>query len=263
MKRITAILVLLSSHFSFAQTIATESPSFSAGATTVPKTIFQVETNLGVNISYDNLLVQTNINYVLPTTLLRYGLTNRLEVRANPTMNLSSNDYSLASMYLGLKYNIIGQKNEKFQMSVIANYGFPVAQNSVKMELNSIFTFNYDFSDKHSLGANVGYHFKDMRVITSQVYSNNIFGTLIYNYKILDNLSCFVEGKYGSEINYFTPSTANIPPSSNTFNSFYWDTGLLYQINDRMQLDYVFGMDLPYLTQFHMFGFHFMIGGKK
>ncbi len=262
MKKITLFLLLtITVQFSFAQTINTESPSFSAGGMTLQKNIFQMETNFGVNfyIPFDG----SNQSYLLPTTLLRYGITDRIEIRANPTM-ISYNDvYSLTSFLVGAKFNLIGQKEEKIQLSVIANYGFPMTRSSIHFEANTILTFNYDFAKKHSLGANLGYHFQDLRSVTTKTYSNDFFATLIYNYQIFENLSCFIEGKWNADLRYYTPNFANIPPSNNTSHNYYWDAGLLFKINNKIQIDYVYGMDFDNSTRFHMLGLHFMLDFNK
>ncbi len=265
MKKTAIILALMSIQISFAQTINTETTSFSVRGTTVAKNIFQLETNVGISIRSSSVV--TNHIYTLPEILLRYGITNRLEVQAGTYISLRGENYSLESLNLGLKYNIIGQNSERFQMSAIATYSFPNSNIYSVNNVRAALAFEYLISDKHSLGANVGYNYKQFDFTSFRVYSNNFFGTLIYRYQVLNNLSCFVEGYWNTA---FIRNTSPLLDPSNAVgveNGLFGDVGLLYQINNRMQIDYVYSyggyFNSPIRNQFHKVGFHFMLGGKK
>jgi len=265
-KSIIFLVLTVISQWSFSQEINTESPSFSAGGMTLKKNIFQVESNWGIN--YIPGLGENFYNFILPTVLIRYGITDRFELRANPILRLNNNNYSLESMYVGMKYNLIGQKDEKVQMSIIANYGLPVLTGNPRLYFNSRLTFNYDFAKKHSFGVNLGYNFQRLRILNLKFIDNGFFATLVYNYKITNRLSCFVEGKINilySKFSY-TPSTPSKPLPNNVntiWNNYNWDTGILYKLGSRFQIDYVYGMAFDNSSQFHMLGFHFMLNTTK
>ncbi len=259
MKKILIAGMLLVGSTLFAQDINTESPSFSAGGMTVSKNIFQVETNFGVNLK---LLNNTNNHdFILPTMLIRYGITKRLEVRVNPIMKLNKTNYQLVGTNVGAKYNIIGQKEQKVQMSIIGGYALPVVSLATKINFNTVLTFNYDFAEKHSLGVNLGYQYLDFRISNAKIKTNLFLATLIYNYQITNRLSCFVEGK----VDLWRTKLVNIVPQINGGPSarYFWDTGLLYKFGDRYQIDYVFGMNFDNSYKFHMLGFHFMLNTSK
>ncbi len=261
MKKIVVFLMFILANNLFAQEINTESPSFSAGGMTVPKNTFQVETNFGLRrkAPYE----YTELSYTLPTMLLRYGMTDRFEIRVNPSMRLDPFKYSLIALYVGAKYNIIGQNNDKFQMSIIANYGLPIVFENLKIDLNSFLALNYNLTEKHSLGANLGYQYQKHEFYNARIDVNGFFSTLIYSYQITDGLSCFAEAKLNVDKSYFTSAYSNFPPSNSTFNSYFWDIGLLYKFGKRYQIDYVYGMDFDNSLQFHTLGFHFMLNTVK
>lgn len=174
------LCIFLFSKASFAQMtekIETDRPDQTESPFVVPRNYLQGE--FGFNrINYEGEVQQ----YFLPTALLKYGLSNRLELRVEATpytetiRSVIDNEKSLKlePVELGFKLRLFEEKGLLPKTSLIAHAGLPFLAS--KEFRGSTFTYiarltmQHSLSERLGLGYNIGIE-KDIEGTTSGFYT--------------------------------------------------------------------------------------------
>lgn len=258
MKIFTTLMVLGISTFSMAQTISTEAPSVSSSGTTVPKNTFQIEASAGITSD------EINQQYSIPSTLFRFGITNRIELRLSSGITVDGADFnfwtgqnnpnvvSLNPIQIGAKFQFIKDPNKKTKVALISHAEIP------QMDVSSAFAMvniavSHQLSDKHSIGYNFGYSSMKEPNYSSYTITKNLNYSLIYCYSVFDKFTLYAEA-------YSNTSGNTTTPWNDTDLGF--DFGAMYLLKDNIQLDYAFGRGINNSMSFHSIGFDILLKQK-
>ncbi len=148
----------------FSQPIATDRPTFSLGAVTIPKYRVQFET--GYTFSFDDERSNAT-THTFPEALIRIGLTDTFEMRLEwPTLtfiNSGTKNYGLKDFALGFKTQVSQQQGWIPQFSIAGRLFIPtgskkLSSNHVDPELQTILSYvlNERFSFFGNVNVNVG-----------------------------------------------------------------------------------------------------------
>jgi hypothetical protein len=247
MKNLVTFLILLTTQFSISQTISTDAPSVSAGATTVGGGIFQVESRLQYGQIEGTQILQ------LPSNLFRLGIGDKFELRMTNGITRREKLIDLDRMSLGFKAQLLNKPEGNTQIAFLFNAVLPDFKSNFYSG-GGTFAVNHVIGDKSNIGYNVGYNYTSIGPAGSTIEYHSIFGSLIYSYALTDKLSLFSE-LYGGYINL---TTMGIETTSISF-----DCGFLYLVTDKFKIDYSYGLGLSDEHSFHAIGFNFMIGRKE
>ena len=244
MHKLLILLFLLfsfmKSQVAFAQQIITDRPDQTESSSTIPKASFQIET--GLLFQHFKTNEPSVLNYALPGTLLRYGLTDVVELRlANQiayfTNELTSkNRFGISDVELGAKIQILRREDVKTEISFITHVVIPIG--SKDLTINSFATINklsiaHYLSSYMSIGYNLGYN-----------YFGEDFGNLTYSvalgFALTKKLGFYIE-PYGDYINFET-----------ILSSF--DGGFTYLVQDNIQVDISYGFGTNYTMNYTAVG---------
>jgi hypothetical protein len=220
MKNIAVIIVLAISQLSLAQSISTDAPSVSAGATTVGGGIFQIESR----IDYSDFAGAKTLK--IPANLFRLGIGNKFELRMTNGITSSKYSTTLSPFTLGLKAQLLNKPEGKTQIAVLLDLSRPNFYNEFYSGVTTL-SVNHSIGKRNSIGYNLGFGYTHQTIISTTEYYN-FLSSLIYSHNFTDKLSLFVE-VYGTFL-----KTSGF---SGGVSSINFDAGLLYLVNDRYQID--------------------------
>lgn len=205
-------------------TIATDRPGFGDSPSIVPTEKLQLEAGLRVNHE------DTQDNLSFPELLVRYGITESLEVRLLPPVidiqQFQSDNTSTDPTPFGLGAKLGTSLSDTLDVAGIANVTVPI-----RSEQDPAFTLAGVLS--HSPDGPVGLSLYGGVEGTdhSGDPGANIFSSVAASYSITDNLGSFVEFYW-------------IIPENQT--QTFFDGGLTYLITDNVQVDLHAGVQLPH-----------------
>lgn len=184
------LLSLLSSAASAQESIQTDRPDQTESAHLVPAAMLQFESGL----NYER---PGNGNEVLvhPTLLWRLGLNDRFELRMITEVSTvkSDNDSNtgLDPVAIGFKANLLDAKGWLPKTSFIGHLNLPWAASTDRVVDNHYtdfrFTFLNEFSDKVSLGYNLGAQWDGYSASTTFIYT---FAPCL---SLTEKLGCYIE----------------------------------------------------------------------
>jgi len=200
------------------QQMITDRPDQTESANVVPLQSLQIETGF---------LSETNDYYLqrlLPTTLIRYGITKKLELRVNHNFSstihsdTSVQDYVLHDVEIGFKYQLLGFDESKTQMAIIGHFPLPFQKRMTETVNFGILKFcvAHNLSETLTLSYNAGVCFTE-----------NGIGQFDYTLsvgKALTEKWAFYTELYGNS-------------EKNTAAIINFDGGLTYLFKPRCQLD--------------------------
>lgn len=209
---IFSLFISANSAIAQVESINTDRPDQSDGVYTIPKNIFQLEN--GITIAK-----QTVINNLM----LRYGLTPSTEIRLLLDVGKEFENKGLLPISLSFKQRIIEQKEIIPAMTLVGYVAFEQLASKDfkgnKLPFEIKMAFENEINDKFSIGYNLG---------TSNQFKNlNLSAALGYN--ITDKISTFVE--------YFSTLSKN-------GNEDNIDTGIMYVINPKLQIDIAYAQPI-------------------
>ncbi len=216
----------------FSQSIATDRPTFSLGAGTIPKKRVQFET--GYTFSFDDERPNTT-THTFPETLIRIGLTDTFEMRLEwPTQTFINNgtkNNGLKDFALGFKTQVSQQQGWIPQFSIAGRLFIPtgnkrLSSNHVDPELQTI--LSYVLNERFSLFGNV-----------------NVGGTGSQNKRFAQFSSSLGLGvNLGNSLSGFMEYFGFYPVQAGNRNLHSLQTGLVYQLTHHLQLDARIGTGL-------------------
>lgn len=235
------VIGLLSIHAAIAQdgSIITDRPDLTESTAVVGKNRFQIETSFLYERSTEGLDEE---GYFTPT-LLRYGLTDDLEIRLETdlfshssaeTLLGDQNTSGYSPLSFGLKYFLFDVDQSFFasDTSVLVNVGTPTgsstfASDDVTGEIKLL--LDWELTDTWGVGANAG-------VVYDVDDSGDGFiagtATLALGHDWTDRFGSFWEVAYQG------------PASSRDEHELIFDTGITYLLNPDAQIDLAIGTGL-------------------
>ena len=212
MRYISFLLIFLG-YSAISQTIATDRPSaLTENSTSLYKNGIQLES--GFLIQLDSGETQP---ISAPNLLLRYGLTEKTELRLMNEVLVDEKNVELGVWTIGAKIQLY--KSDKVNLSVLPSIHIPSVYDDIgslsEQPINTKVIGNYVVSKANSVGYTIGYTFNN----------NEIGYSLFLGHNFSDKISTFIE-LYGFN------DQLNI------------DAGLAYLIQEKLQFDAYFGTGL-------------------
>ncbi len=212
MKYISFLLIFLG-YSAISQTIATDRPSaLTENSTSLYKNGIQLES--GFLIQLDSGETQP---ISAPNLLLRYGLTEKTELRLMNDVLVDEENVELGVWTIGAKIQLY--KSDKVNLSVLPSIQISSVYDDIgslsEQPINTKIIGNYVVSKANSVGYTIGYTFNN----------NEIGYSLFLGHNFSDKISTFIE-LYGFN------------------NQLNIDAGLAYLIQDKLQFDAYFGTGL-------------------
>ncbi len=238
------ILLILFCETGMAQTIVTDRPDQTESALCVPKGSLQVESGLLFEF-FDSDLESINSS-LLPTTLLRFGLFNAVELRLVAEV-VRIKQHSDRSDLWGMTDMEIGAKIHLFQ--------FDKADTDIALlthvSLSSGTAFNSDDENRIT-----------PKVLVSHALNNNISVSYNLGYSKAgdaegDLLYTLAVGKgIGSKSGVFIETYGEVVEMDTHLS--YFNAGFTYLLSDNTQLDMSFGTGINHDYNFFSFGGSFL-----
>lgn len=209
---IFSLFISANSAIAQVESINTDRPDQSDGVYTIPKNTFQLEN--GITVAKQK---------VINNLMLRYGLTPSTEIRLLLDVGKEFENKGLLPISLSFKQRIIEQKEIIPTMTLVGYVAFEQLASKDfkgnKLPFEIKMAFENEINDKFSIGYNLG---------TSNQFKNlNLSAALGYN--ITDKISTFVE--------YFSTLSKN-------GNEHNIDTGIMYVINPKLQIDIAYAQPI-------------------
>ena len=246
-KKSTIILIAIAFAFTLsAQELVTDRPDQTESSSTIPKRSLQIESGITIERqSKDDML-----SFLLPTTLLRYGLTEKIELRLGEqimynTLEKSSKEYfGLSDLELGAKFQILKNESGNSEIAFLSHLVVPTGSNNFSNEkvgtINKL-AISHSINNRLDFGYNIGYDY---------------FGKGIGNLTYSAALGIGVTDKIGTYVELF----GEIPEFEDFEASF--DSGVTYLIKKNLQLDFSFGIGITERIDYLALGVSWRIDRK-
>jgi hypothetical protein len=243
-KKIIYLSVLFISYSFYGQDIVTDRPDQTESSVTVGNRNFQIETGVLYQQSDNNSV----LSFFGPSTLLRYGITNGIELRfvsqyESAKIGLDGGDIRYSGfndLEFGAKIQVFKNENVNTEIAFLSHLVFPTAKDNLATHnvgvINKL-AFSHVIADKIGLAYNIGYD--NIAKQSAFTYS------LAIGIALSDKLSFYAE-PYGSW------------GESNSFESNF-DAGLTFLVNKNFQLDVSYGTGLNNDMQYVSTGFSWKI----
>ena len=230
--------------FSQNEPIEADRPDQTDTPAIVPKGMFQVES--GFSFQKNNSESNT---FSLPSTLWKYGVSKKLELRLITEfiseINDDEKDNGFLPLAVGFKINLFEENGWLPKISLISHVSLKnCASSKFKYDYyvpDFRFTMQHTLSKKYSLGYNFGVEWDGFTKQKTLIY------TLTSGYSITDNLGCYIE--------LFGFTTQNEIAIHNL------DGGFTYLINNNFMIDFSSGFGITDNAPKHYsaFGFSFRL----
>lgn len=225
--RLLSLLLILLGYTAIGQTIATDRPSaLTENATSLYKNGIQLES--GLLIELDSGETQS---ISAPNLLLRYGLTEKTELRLMNDVLINEGNIILGAWTFGTKIQLY--ESDKMNLSVLSSAALPNVNGEMgsllEQPINAKVIGNYAVSKTNSVGYTVGY----------TINQNEIGYSLFLSHNFSDNISSFIE-LYGFN------DQLNI------------DAGFAYLVQDKLQFDAYFGTGINNKMTFASVGLSYL-----
>jgi len=211
-----------------AQKIVTDRPDQTESSLTVPLKSLQIESGILI-INEESGLIK---KILIPTSLFRYGLTDRLELRLVQQFENLENDatsqtnFGISDLVIGAKIQLLKKENINIQIAFLSHLILPTGSNELTNDefgtVNKL-AISHTISDHIGLGYNIG-------------YDNFGEGKGDFSYSLSSGLS--LTNKVGTYVEFYGTYTKFSHWGTN------FDSGLTYLVKDNLQLDISFGLGL-------------------
>lgn len=238
---ITILLLLLglnvrAQEVSISQELITDRPDATESPSVVPSGSLQVETGaLFTSFEKDNRLTEV---YTFNTTLLRYGILDKVELRLGwnldeeqttiDTESMEATTARFSPLLFGAKLAIAQENGWKPEIGLVGHLFLPfTAPKEIRPQYTSAdfrFAFNHTLSEKSGIAYNIGAQWESDDPEIAYIY------TLAYGYSLTDKLGAYVE-LYG-----------DVPEDSKS--NHFWDPGFTYAVTPLMQMDATVGQSI-------------------
>ncbi|MFO7673655.1 MAG: transporter [Lutibacter sp.] len=237
---LVSFLVLIPKAFS--QEIITDRPDQTESSVTVGKNNFQIESG----VLYQK--IDNSNSFIGPSTLLRYGITNGIELRfvsqyETTKIGLDVGDIKYSGfndLEFGAKIQLFKKEDVSTEMAFLSHVIIPTADENLTSNhvgvVNKL-SISHAITDKIGLGYNIGYDYVGQQ--SSLTYS------FALGFQLSNSIGFYIEpyGEWGESNNY----------KSN------FGVGFSYLVNGNFQLDASYGVGLNNNMQYISTGFSWRI----
>ena len=243
-KKITTMIVVLFSVNFYAQEIVTDRPDQTESSQTIEKKSFQIESG----ISFENSNNNSIKNFSGPSTLLRYGISNIVELRfvseyqstkiALDEANIDFKGFN--DLEFGVKIQLLKNKNINTEIALLSHLVIPTAKTALTTDnfgvVNKL-AISHSISERIGIGYNIGYDLVAQQ--SALTYS------VALGFSISNTVGVYIE-PYGfwAEQNHFESN---------------FDAGFTFLVKPNFQLDVSYGIGLNNDMQYVAAGFSWKI----
>lgn len=241
-KNIILVSLLLLMSKAFSQEIVTDRPDQTESSLTAGKNNLQIESG----VLYQK--IDNSNSFIGPSTLLRYGITNGIELRfvsqyESTKIGLDGGDikYSgFTDLEFGAKIQLLKKEDVNTEIAFLSHVIIPTANENLTSNhvgvVNKL-SISHAITDKIGLGYNIGYNYVGEQSSLSYSFA--------LGFQLSNSIGFYIEpyGEWGESNNY----------DSN------FDVGFSYLVNDNFQLDASYGVGLNNDMQYLSTGFSWRI----
>jgi len=196
------------------------------GSSTIGIGDLQIESGILVAYEGSNAYVSSDRQLLLPTNLLRYGLTKGIELRLLSqfeTQRISDkNLQGISDLEIGTKIQILQDESKNAEIAFLSHLVFPTGTEELtggSFGIINKFCMSYPLTDDIGLGYNVGLNYLGEGI--------DLTYSLALGTSLNDKVGVYIE-PYG-ELTKFEDFVLN------------FDAGFTYLANDNLQFDFSFG----------------------
>ncbi len=211
--------------------IVTDRPDQTEASSTIPNHALQVES--GILTGYQDDVRQL----VLPNTLLRYGLTDKVEFRF--ITQLEINNYNdtimegMSDLWVGTKIQLFKKPESNTEVAFLTHLSVPTGSKVITSGSYGIYSrllLSHRINDFLNLGYNIGYDYTGIGLESQTANRGSFIYTASLGISINDSVGAYIEsfGEFG-----------NLERHMSSF-----DAGFIYQPSSHIQLDFSFGLGL-------------------
>ncbi len=244
-----ALQVLAQNEDNSTATIATDRPTQTTSPYIITPKLFQIETGFyqqQTNLSGTNILNSIDSkfqNIVYNSLLLRYGISDKLELRLNQEYGRTrqliddvvteQSDASFGPTTIGVKYQFMEENGWRPAVALNGHVGGQFLSSGSGVTGDLRVNFQNNLSDKFNVSYNVG-------IILIENSSNVGLWTLNLGFSVSPKLTVFLEG-YGFSDSFSSQQSI--------------DFGFLYLISPNFQVDFFGGFGMSEFAPDSLFGF--------
>lgn len=240
--RSTLLIIFFLSYTVFSQEIVTDRPDQTESAITIGDNNFQIE---------NGILYQKGNNSIIfngPSTLLRYGILNGIELRfvsqyeSNKVELEGGNmNYSgFSDIEFGAKIQILKSTTLNSEIAFLSHIVLPTAKSTIttnNLGVVNKLAISHAFSDKIGLGYNIGYDFVEKEHSLTYSMALGIAVSNVIGFYIEPYGTWFEQNKYESN----------------------FDAGFTFLVSRNFQLDISYGCGLNNNMRYFSSGFSWKI----
>ena len=243
--KVLSIIILLMMVANLMAQIDADRPDHTESAYTVPQGALQIESGIQIGVEEsDDISIR---HMLLPSTLFRYGVVKGMELRLEHNFEtIKSGDQKsegFSDLKIGTKINLLS--SEKTAIAFLTHVVIPTGSMGFTNDTwgtSSIIAVAHDLTEHMELGYNIGYDYMGYG-------SGDLTYSLVLGIDLNDKVGIYVE-PYG-EINDLKEHFANA------------NAGVMYLVNNNLQLDLSFGTGINYNMNYMAVGFSWLIEKKK
>lgn len=243
MKKINylAYLLCLTGYAVFSQTIVTDRPDQTESSSTVEQGSLQIEAGVLLGFTEDDITTERQL--LAPTTLFRYGITNRIELRvlsqfeSLKDQNTSQQINGISDLEIGSKIQLFKNENINTEIAFLTHLILPTGSKQLSNDafgtINKL-SVSHKLSDNMGVGYNIGYDYFGMG-------KGDLTYSVALGIAITSKIGLFVE-PYGALVG-FDKHEAN------------FDAGITYLLKENAQFDFSFGTGINHTMNYLSIGF--------
>ncbi len=244
---LTVIVLILIFEGKINAQIITDRPDQTESSSTIFIGALQIES--GLLVSYEGNNQTSTRQFLLPTNLFRYGITDNFELRVLnqfETLKTGTERFQgIANLEIGTKIQILKNKNLNTKIAFLTHLVVPTGTKELTDggygSINKI-SISHELNENIGIGYNLGYNY----------FENGDAGitySLAFGIGVNKKVGVYIE-PYG-ELKSFKESKLN------------FDAGFTYLTNINFQLDFSFGLGLNYKMNYMSIGFSWLIDRDK
>lgn len=249
MKKGILVVALVTMVFGYVNAqIVTDRPDQTESSSTIGPGDLQIEGGILVAYEADAAALASNRQFLLPTNLLRYGLTDWIELRfvsQFETGRISDvNVQGISDLQIGIKIQLLQDENKNAEIALLSHFVFPTGTQELTAGVVGMINklcMSYDLSDNVGLGYNVGLSYLGEDI--------DLTYTLALGTSVNDKVGIYIE-PYG-QVTEFEEFVLN------------FDTGFTYLANDNLQLDFSFGTGVTHNMNYISVGASWLMERKS
>ena len=244
MKHFFTLILVFTTTAIFSQNIITDRPDQTEASSTIPKNSFQIEMGILAQTSND----KTVTNFAGPSTLIRYGISEKVELRLfnqfeSNKLELEGGNIKssgLSDIEIGAKIQLLKKEDVNTEIAFMSHAIIPTAKDELtndKIGTINKLSISHAVNDKIGIGYNVGYD--NINKVSAFTYSVAI------GFALAEKFGLYIE-PYGALA------------EGNNFESNF-DAGVTYLAKNNLQFDVSYGTGLNNDMQYVSAGFSWNI----